>query len=207
MKYLLLAGGIGSIGVVTYGGYLAFKNKDFHAETILSIWQVVSSKKERFILSTDTTSHDTEWDEISKNLSNKEDVKSSLGVATITKDSLKNWCSKAKVENAEEGLLENYESWCTKNSNFGQLAALKKVILEEGDSKWDENVTNYSQSGKPKLIDESGQEKSESLKDKGELMSWCNKNLRSLYKKDSPSTKAYMEWCVKDANDSSSPEG
>ncbi|AEG72468.1 hypothetical protein HF1_01470 [Mycoplasma haemofelis str. Langford 1] len=203
-KSLFLAGGAGSVGLVTYGGYLTFKNEDSQVETSQSIWQVVSSKKEKFVLSTDTTSHDAEWEEISKGLVSNEDAKSALGVVAVTKDSLKVWCSKTKIENSEEGLLENYESWCTKNSNFGQLATLKKIALEEGDSQWDENVKKYPNKGDTsntnyKLTDEKGTVKSEyTLKDKNELIDWCNKNLRSLYKENSPTTQAYMQWCVKE---------
>ncbi|CBY92151.1 hypothetical protein HF1_01430 [Mycoplasma haemofelis str. Langford 1] len=133
-----------------------------------------------------------------------------LRKATITKEELKSWCSNTRVESSEDQeLLDNYESWCTKNSVFGQLKELKKEALGENDPKWDTNVSSYLQSGNEnkKLTDDNGNAKSDhTLKDKKELIDWCKRNLTTLYKQGSATTEAYIQWCTKDiANAEATP--
>ncbi|CBY92194.1 hypothetical protein HF1_01860 [Mycoplasma haemofelis str. Langford 1] len=205
----MLAGGTGAAGLATYGGYSLLK-EDSHEATSLTIWQVVSPKKEKFVLSVDTTSHDKEWEEIVKSINNETKVKNVFGGKVLTKEELKDWCSKNKTESSDdEGLLEDYESWCTKASNFGQLKTLNKEALGEGDSQtWETNFSNYKSSANTdnRITDASGAAKNDSnLSNKEELINWCNGNARSLYQAESATSKAYVKWCTKDTKTAVSP--
>ncbi|AEW45028.1 hypothetical protein MHC_00810 [Mycoplasma haemocanis str. Illinois] len=202
-----MIGVTGAVGLVTYGSYWAILNGNSHASKNLTIWQVVSPKKGKFILSVDTASHDKEWQEIVTSISNNPKVKNVFGEKALTKEDLKNWCSKKKVQSSDdEELLEDWESWCTKTSNFGQLKTLKKEELDEDDSQaWETNFNNYKSQANEnnRITDSSGSSKKDNtLQNKEELIEWCNVNTRSLYKEDSSATKAYIQWCTKNTDTS-----